>query len=208
MKRIFSAIIAIALAMFVSATAQDAMLINSIDESSAVQEAAGSETNATMDVQAASKSYNRWMLGARAVWMPENHAGAGVEAIFGRQFSKIVFLGVGFGADVHITQRGAEYFVDSLDPDDEWDGGPVFSIPIFADLQVNFGKYEAPFFAELRLGGTFQSRSAVSVMGGLGVGKRFKLPNNDHLNVKLTADMMLGIIYMNIPLALSVNYEF
>ena len=73
---------------------------------------------------------------------------------------------------------------------------------------MNFGKYEAPFFAELRLGGTFQSRSAVSVMGGLGVGKRFKLPNNDHLNVKLTADMMLGIIYMNIPLALSVNYEF
>lgn len=49
--------------------------------------------------------YNRWAVGADVMKSATCTFGVGVDAIYGRQFSEIIFLGVGFGADALIGPR-------------------------------------------------------------------------------------------------------
>ena len=83
--------------------------------------------------------------------------GVGVEAIYGRQFTPIVFLGVGFGFDVYFnyvgkttlswTDADGNYHYEERGP---WRTGT--HIPVYADLQFNFSRKPAPMFAEFKLG--------------------------------------------------------
>ena len=102
--------------------------------------------------------HNKWMVGGEVSYNTNNHYGIGPKAIYGRQFSEIVFLGVGFGVDMYVYNQG-EMSMTITHPD----GTETiitqppyafdFLVPVYADLQVNLSRKRAPFFAEFKLGG-------------------------------------------------------
>ena len=157
------------------------------------------------------EKYNQWMLSGRYI----APLGAGIEAIYGRQFNPIVFLGVGFGFDVHFnyigkyssawTDKDGNYHYKEYGP---WQTGTY--IPLYADLQLNFSRRPAPFFAEMRLGlGMGQLHpEGLCVHAGLAFGKRFMLKNNHLLKAKIGADIARGPWYAYMPLYLAVGYQF
>ena len=172
--------------------------------------------------------HNRWMAGGelgRNLFMSN---GLGASGIYGRQFSEIVFLGVGFGMDAYIHKAGESTTILT-----DADGNQTiiirppyrysFLVPVYADLQVNFSRKASPFFAELKLGaavdlnldrvrGTIEKNELELIGGGAllgaGIGKRFALKNEDELNVVLGIDCILGPFYANLPLSLGIRYGF
>lgn len=172
--------------------------------------------------------HNRWMVGgelARNIFMSN---GLGASGIYGRQFSEIVFLGVGFGMDAYIHKAGESTTILT-----DADGNQTiiirppyrhsFLLPVYADLQVDFSRKASPFFAELKLGaavdlnldrirGTIEKNELELLGGGallgVGIGKRFALKNEDELNVVLGIDCILGPFYANLPLSLGIRYGF
>ena len=105
--------------------------------------------------------HNRWMVGGEFVRNILHANGGGVTGIYGRQFSEIVFLGVGFGVDTYIYKAGK-----STTTITDADGTQTviirppyrysFLVPVYADLQVNFSRSRSPFFGELKVGGAVQ----------------------------------------------------
>lgn len=172
--------------------------------------------------------HNRWMVGgelARNIFMSN---GLGASGIYGRQFSEIVFLGVGFGMDAYIYKAGESTTILT-----DADGNQTviirppyrysFLVPVYADLQVNFSRRKSPFFGEFKLGtavnlnldrirGTIDKNELELLGGGAllgaGIGKRFALKNEDELNVVLGIDCILGPFYANLPLSLGIRYGF
>ena len=172
--------------------------------------------------------HNRWMVGgelARNIFMSN---GLGASGIYGRQFSEIVFLGVGFGMNAYIHKAGESTTILT-----DADGNQTviirppyrysFLVPVYADLQVNFSRRKSPFFGELKLGaavdlnldrvmGTIEKNELELIGGGAllgaGIGKRFALKNEDELNVVLGIDCILGPFYANLPLSLGIRYGF
>ena len=172
--------------------------------------------------------HNRWMVGgelARNIFMSN---GLGASGIYGRQFSEIVFLGVGFGMDAYIHKGGESTTILT-----DADGNQTviirppyrysFLLPVYADLQVNFSRKASPFFAELKLGAAIDlnldrvrgtiDKNELELLGGgallgAGIGKRFALNNEDELNVVLGIDCILGPFYANLPLSLGIRYGF
>lgn len=172
--------------------------------------------------------HNRWMVGgelARNIFMSN---GLGASGIYGRQFSEIVFLGVGFGMDAYIHKAGESTTILT-----DADGNQTviirppyrysFLVPVYADLQVNFSRRKSPFFGEFKLGaavdlnldrvrGTIEKNELELLGGGAllgaGIGKRFALKNEDELNVVLGIDCILGPFYANLPLSLGIRYGF
>ena len=172
--------------------------------------------------------HNRWMVGGEFVRNILHANGGGVTGIYGRQFSEIVFLGVGFGVDTYIYKAGK-----STTTITDADGTQTviirppyrysFLVPVYADLQVNFSRRKSPFFGELKLGaavdlnldrvrGTIEKNELELLGGGAllgaGIGKRFALKNEDELNVVLGIDCILGPFYANLPLSLGIRYGF
>ena len=172
--------------------------------------------------------HNRWMVGgelARNIFMSN---GLGASGIYGRQFSEIVFLGVGFGMDAYIHKAGESTTILT-----DADGNQTviirppyrysFLLPVYADLQVNFSRRKSPFFGELKLGAAVDlnldrvrgtiDKNELELLGGgallgAGIGKRFALKNEDELNVVLGIDCILGPFYANLPLSLGIRYGF
>ena len=172
--------------------------------------------------------HNRWMVGgelARNIFMSN---GLGASGIYGRQFSEIVFLGVGFGMDAYIYKAGESTTILT-----DADGNQTviirppyrhsFLLPVYADLQVNFSRRESPFFGEFKLGAAVNlnldrirgtiDKNELELLGGgallgAGIGKRFALNNEDELNVVLGIDCILGPFYANLPLSVGIRYGF
>lgn len=172
--------------------------------------------------------YNRWMAGVQFVSNSRNHLGFGVNAAYGRQFSEVLFLGIGFGADAFIGKEMQSETVITYE-----DGSQTvtilppyrysFLVPVYADLQVDFSRKPSPFFAEFKIGAAFDiglerikgtSPSVTPELDGGGallgssVGKRFRLRNNDEIDVKVGVDCILGPFYMNVPVSIGVRYGF
>lgn len=173
------------------------------------------------------KRHNRWMAGIEMVKASRDDIGIGVTAVYGRQFSEIVFLGVGFGTDLTFINTGEreEIFTDN-------EGNTIyrkygkdngFIFPLYADLQINFSRRRSPFFAEFKAGLAFDAVlthitgtekystfdfGGGGVLLGSGVGKRFRLGNGDDIDVKIGVDCILGPFYANIPITLGVRYGF
>ena len=168
--------------------------------------------------------HNRWMVGGEFVRNILHANGGGVTGIYGRQFSEIVFLGVGFGVDTYIYKAGK-----STTTITDADGTqPViirysFLVPVYADLQVNFSRRKSPFFGEFKVGGAVHmelerirgthNKNELDFWGGgvlmgAAAGKRFALKNEDELNVVLGIDCILGPFYANLPLSLGIRYGF
>lgn len=173
------------------------------------------------------KRHNRWMAGIEMVKASRDDIGIGVTAVYGRQFSEIIFLGVGFGTDLTFINSGEreEIFTDN-------EGNTIyrkygkdngFIFPLYADLQINFSRRRSPFFAEFKAGLAFDAVlthitgtekystfdfGGGGVLLGSGVGKRFRLGNGDDIDVKIGVDCILGPFYANIPITLGVRYGF
>lgn len=172
--------------------------------------------------------YNRWMVGGQLSYNTQNYPGIGVEAIYGRQFSEIVFLGVGFGTDMFVGNRG-EMSMTITHPDGtetvmkyppyEF----TFLLPVYADLQVNFSRKRAPFFAELKFGGAIdvelerirgtENTNSLDLWGGgvlfgAAIGKRFALRNESEIDVTLGWDGIIWPWYINAPVSVGVRYCF
>ncbi len=155
--------------------------------------------------------YNRWMVGGEVIKRYNENFGWGVTGIYGRQFSEIVFLGVGLGIQTHarITEPGGVTIekdgqtIERIFPPYKW----MLSFPLYADLQINFSRNTAPFYAEVKAGlfadysirrvrGTESyneiSKGNSGIIGGFAIGKRFALKNGDQLNVSLGSDITVG----------------
>ena len=173
------------------------------------------------------KRYNRWMVGIDMIKDSRDAIGSGVTAVYGRQFSELIFLGVGFGTDMTIHNHGQSR-VEITDKNGNTtikEFGPYyyFLFPVYADLQVNLSRRQSPFFAEFKAGAAVDTdltrvRGTESyctyewagggVLLGSGVGKRFKLKNDDNIDIKIGVDCYLGPFYANIPITLGVRYGF
>ena len=172
--------------------------------------------------------YNRWMVGGEFVRNILHANGGGVTGIYGRQFSEIVFLGVGFGVDTYIFKAGK-----STTTITDADGTQTviirppyrysFLVPVYADLQVNFSRRKSPFFGEFKVGGAVHmelerirgthNKNELDFWGGgvlmgAAAGKRFALNNEDELSVFLGVDCILGPWYANLPVSLGIRYGF
>lgn len=172
--------------------------------------------------------HNRWMVGGEFVRNILHANGGGVTGIYGRQFSEIVFLGVGFGVDTYIYKAGK-----STTTITDADGTQTviirppyrysFLVPVYADLQVNFSRSRSPFFGELKVGGAVQvdlerirgthNTNELELLGGgvlmgAAAGKRFALNNGDELSIFLDIDCILGPWYANVPVSLGIRYGF
>ena len=171
--------------------------------------------------------HNRWMAGMELVKASRDDIGVGVTAVYGRQFSEIIFLGVGLGTDITFINSGKreETITDN-------DGNTIyrkygkehgFIFPLYADLQINFSRRQSPFFAEFKAGLAFDAVltritgtenystfdfGGGGVLLGSGVGKRFRLGNGGDIDVKVGVDCILGPFYANIPITLGVRYGF
>ena len=172
--------------------------------------------------------HNRWMVGGelgRNIFMSN---GLGASGIYGRQFSEIVFLGVGFGMDAYIYKAGESTTILTdaggnqtviIRPPYRYS----FLVPVYADLQVNFSRRKSPFFGEFKLGAAVNlnldrirgtiDKNELELLGGgallgAGIGKRFALKNEDELNVVLGIDCILGPFYANLPLSMGIRYGF
>ena len=172
--------------------------------------------------------HNRWMVGgelARNLFMSY---GLGASGIYGRQFSEIVFLGVGFGMDAYIHKAGESTTILT-----DADGNQTviirppyrhsFLLPVYADLQVNFSRKASPFFGEFKVGGAVHmelerirgthNKNELDFWGGgvlmgAAAGKRFALNNDDELSLFLGIDCILGPWYANVPVSLGIRYGF
>lgn len=172
--------------------------------------------------------HNRWMVGGELCRNLFMSYGFGASGIYGRQFSEIVFLGVGFGMDAYIHKAGESTTIltDANGNQTVIIRPPYrysFLVPVYADLQVNFSRRKSPFFGELKLGaavdlnldrvrGTIEKNELELIGGGAllgaGIGKRFALKNEDELNVVLGIDCILGPWYANVPVSLGIRYGF
>lgn len=174
------------------------------------------------------KRYNRWMLGGQISYNTNSCPGIGVEAVYGRQFSEIVFLGVGFGTDMFVENRGESNMIISQPdgtqkvvkyPPYEF----TFLIPVYADLQINFSRKSSPFFAELKFGGAIdvelerirgtENTNSLDLWGGgvlfgAAIGKRFALRNESEIDVTLGWDGIIWPWYINAPVSVGVRYCF
>lgn len=172
--------------------------------------------------------YNRWMVGGELAANTGNQYGIGAKAVYGRQFSEILFLGVGFGLDMYVENQGDRSTTYTYP-----DGTEIsmiyppyafnFLVPVYADLQINFSRKRAPFFAELKLGGavdfdlervrgtnitnTLDIRGG-GVLLGAAIGKRFALRNEDEIDVTIGWDAIIWPWYINVPLSIGVRYGF
>lgn len=187
---------------------------------------------AAVSAQEASKSkfkrYNRWMVGIELTKDNHDAIGPGVTAVYGRQFSDLIFLGVGFGTNMTIGHTG-EMRVEYIDGDGNKtikEYAPYrhyFLFPIYADLQVNLSRRPSPFFAEFKVGaavdvdltrvrGTENYNTLEWAGGGVllgsGVGKRFKLKNDDNIDIQIGVDCIMGPFYANVPISLGIRYGF
>jgi hypothetical protein len=172
--------------------------------------------------------HNRWMVGGEFVRNILHANGGGVTGIYGRQFSEIVFLGVGFGVDTYIYKAGK-----STTTITDADGTQTviirppyrysFLVPVYADLQVNFSRRKSPFFGEFKVGGAVHmglerirgthNKNELDFWGGgvlmgAAAGKRFALKNDDQLSVVLGVDCILWPWYINVPVTLGFRYGF
>lgn len=186
---------------------------------------------AAVSAQEASKAkfkrYNRWMVGVELVKDNHDAIGPGITAVYGRQFSELIFLGVGFGTDMTISNPGQTRMeiTDESGNTTIKEYGPYyyFLFPVYADLQVNLSRRPSPFFAEFKAGAAVDTdltrvRGTESyctyewagggVILGSGVGKRFKLKNDDNIDIKIGVDCIIGPFYANIPISLGVRYGF
>lgn len=173
------------------------------------------------------KRYNRWMVGVELVKDNHDAIGPGITAVYGRQFSELIFLGVGFGTDMTISNPGQTRIeiTDESGNTTIKEYGPYyyFLFPVYADLQVNLSRRPSPFFAEFKAGAAVDTdltrvRGTESyctygwagggVLLGSGVGKRFKLKNDDNIDIKIGVDCIIGPFYANIPISLGVRYGF
>ena len=171
---------------------------------------------------------NKWMVGGEVAYNTNNHYGIGPKAIYGRQFSEIVFLGVGFGVDMYVYNQG-EMSMTITHPD----GTETiitqppyafdFLVPVYADLQVNFSRKRAPFFAEFKLGGALDfeiervrgtnNTNKLDLWGGgilfgAAIGKRFALRSENEIDITLGWDGIIWPWYINAPLSIGVRYGF
>lgn len=173
------------------------------------------------------KRYNRWMVGIELTKDNHDAIGPGVTAVYGRQFSDLIFLGVGFGTDMSIS-KSAGMRVETTDENGnnvikEYGPNHYFRFPVYADLQVNLSRRPSPFFAEFKVGaavdvalqrvrGTENYNTLEWAGGGVllgsGVGKRFKLKNDDNIDVKIGVDCIMGPFYANVPISLGIRYGF
>lgn len=171
--------------------------------------------------------YNRWAVGADVMKSATCTFGVGVDAIYGRQFSEIIFLGVGFGADALIGPRKTITVIEEFNDGTRFEKITLpqrtFVFPVYADLQVDFSRGKAPVFAEFKLGagvgfdykrvrGTEQyNKMELCLAGplfGISIGKRFAFDNKDELSLILGAQGILGPFYSEIPVSLGVRYGF
>ena len=155
--------------------------------------------------------YNQWMLSGRYV----APVGAGVEALYGRHFSQLFFLGVGFGDDVvyDYVGKSSAAWTDADGTYHYEEYGPwrtITHVPVYAVMQFNISRKPAPFFTELKLGGGIGcfEPEAWCLQVGWSFGKRFMLKNNHLLNAKIGFDYAIGPWYAYQPLYLSVGYQF
>ena len=172
--------------------------------------------------------YNRWMVGGDISYSTYGYPGIGAKAIYGRHFSEIIFLGVGFGTDMFIFKE-SETKITTTYPDGTKDVkiylpyGYDFLVPVYADLQINFSRKRSPFFAELKLGaavdmelervrGTKRYNELFlwggGALFGAAIGKRFALRNEGDIDVTLNWDGILWPWYINTPVSLGVRYCF
>lgn len=185
----------------------------------------------TVSAQTSAPEYernNRWMVGGELAVNTASQYGIGAKAVYGRQFSEIVFLGVGFGADMYVENRGKQSttLIDQdgnktvmIYPPYAFD----FLLPVYADLQVNFSRRKAPFFAEFKLGGALDFNlkrvrgtnntdklelRGGGVLFGAALGKRFALRNQNEIEVTIGWDMIVWPWYINAPLSIGVRYCF
>ncbi len=170
--------------------------------------------------------HNRWMVGGSIIKNFYQDIGLGATGIYGRQFSEIVFLGVGFGMETHVrkTEESGVIIenngnrIERIFPPYRWS----FNIPVYADLQINFSRKKAPFYAEIKAGyrveynirrvrGTESYDKLVpsnsGLLTGVGIGKRFILKNGDEINVNLGMDCILGF-GPEMPVFLGIRYGF
>ena len=172
--------------------------------------------------------HNKWMVGGEVAYNTNNHYGIGPKAIYGRQFSEIVFLGVGFGIDMYVYNQG-EMSMTITHPD----GTETiitqppyafdFLVPVYADLQVNLSRKRAPFFAEFKLGGALDfeiervrgtnNTNKLDLWGGgilvgAAIGKRFALKSENEIDVTLGWDGIIWPWYINAPLSIGARYGF
>lgn len=185
-------------------------------------------TSSAQTAQPKFQRYNRWMVGGEFVQNSNGYLGAGATGIYGKQFSEVVFLGVGFGLDTYVHKAG-DMSVTITNPD----GSQIvkiyppyrysFLLPVYADLQVNLSRRRSPFFGELKFGAALDlsldrvwgtNKSNTLDLGGGGVllgaaaGKRFALRNEGELSVLLGVDCILGPFYANVPVTLGIRYGF
>ena len=172
--------------------------------------------------------HNKWMVGGEVAYNTNNHYGIGPKATYGRQFSEILFLGIGFGVDMYVYDQG-DMSVTITHPDGTetiMTQPPYafdFLIPVYADLQVNFSRKRSPFFAEFKLGGALDfelervrgtnNTNKLELWGGgilLGaaIGKRFALNGDNEINVTIGWDSIIWPWYINAPLSIGVRYGF
>lgn len=172
--------------------------------------------------------HNRWMTSISFTKDNRNSLGFGVRGIYGRQFSKVIFLGVGFGTDVTFenTSGLSVSYTDGNGNETVREYAPYnhhFLFPVYADLMVDFTRGASPFFAEFKVGGAFDSTltrirgsesyntfdfGGCGVLLGSGVGKHFRLKNNDTIDVMLSIDCILGPFYTNVPVSIGLRYGF
>ena len=170
--------------------------------------------------------YNRWMVGGELIKRYNEDFGWGATGIYGRQFSEIIFLGIGVGVETHVRKDAPSSITIEKDgktiertfPQYKW----MLSIPLYADLQINFSHSANPFYAEIKAGlfadyNIYRVRGTEShnelhkgnagILSGIGVGKRFALNNGDQLNISLGANFYLGA-GPEVSVGLGITYGF
>lgn len=174
------------------------------------------------------KAHNRWMVGGELVYSNNGYPGAGFTAIYGRQFSEVLFLGIGFGIDTYIAKTGKSTTIL-----EEMDGsqtviirlpyGYTFLTPVYADLQIDFSRRRSPFFGEFKIGatpylnltrirGTEEHNDlefcGAGLMFGAAAGKRFTLSNEDEISISLGVDGIIWPYFLCVPMSLNFRYSF
>lgn len=172
--------------------------------------------------------HNKWMVGGEVAYNTNNHYGIGPKATYGRQFSEILFLGIGFGVDMYVYDQGdMSMTITHPDGTETIMTQPPYAfdflIPVYADLQVNFSRKRSPFFAEFKIGGALDfelervrgtnNTNKLELWGGgilLGaaIGKRFALNGDNEINVTIGWDSIIWPWYINAPLSIGVRYGF
>ena len=174
------------------------------------------------------EQHNKWMVGAEVSYNTNNHYGIGPKATYGRQYSEILFLGIGFGVDMYVYDQGdMSMTITHPDGTQTIKTQPPYAfdflVPVYADLQVNFSRKRSPFFAEFKLGGALdfelervrgtKNTNKLELWGGgilfgAAIGKRFALNGDNEINVTIGWDGIIWPWYINAPLSIGVRYGF